>query len=288
MRGHLDPLFPILTCARCLVPAIGAVVVALLPKRRPEWRQARRPARSSSPPAAMSLWLLAVVRHSGDAGFQFVSKHPWIEPWGIRWHLGVDGISLFLVRAHRVLFPLAMLGVDPHHDEKRYIGVDAAARGRGDGQLRQPRPVPVLRVLRDRARADVLPHRRLGLRRTGSTRRTKFFLYTMFGLGVHAGRHHRHRRSSPRASVGHTHLRPGRASRQGRSSPPSTGRWLFFAFAIAFAVKVPIFPLHTWLPDAHTQAPTAGSVILAGVMLKLGTYGLLRFGFYLFPEASRY
>jgi NADH-quinone oxidoreductase subunit M len=61
---------------------------------------------------------------------------------------------------------------------------------------------------------------------------------------------------------------------------------LFFAFAIAFAVKVPVFPLHTWLPDAHTQAPTAGSVVLAGVMLKLGTYGFLRFGLYLFPEAS--
>jgi NADH-quinone oxidoreductase subunit M len=66
----------------------------------------------------------------------------------------------------------------------------------------------------------------------------------------------------------------------------STGRWLFFAFAIAFAVKVPLFPLHTWLPDAHTQAPTGGSVILAGVLLKLGTYGLLRFGVYLFPEAA--
>ena len=68
--------------------------------------------------------------------------------------------------------------------------------------------------------------------------------------------------------------------------PLATGRWLFFAFAIAFAVKVPIFPLHTWLPDAHTQAPTAGSVILAGVLLKLGTYGLVRFGLYLFPEAA--
>ena len=68
----------------------------------------------------------------------------------------------------------------------------------------------------------------------------------------------------------------------------STGRWLFFGFAVAFAVKVPIFPLHTWLPDAHTQAPTAGSVVLAGVMLKLGTYGLLRFGLYLFPEAAHW
>jgi NADH-quinone oxidoreductase subunit M len=67
-----------------------------------------------------------------------------------------------------------------------------------------------------------------------------------------------------------------------------TARWLFLAFAVAFAVKVPMFPLHTWLPDAHTQAPTAGSVVLAGVMLKLGTYGLLRFCIGLFPEASHY
>ena len=63
-------------------------------------------------------------------------------------------------------------------------------------------------------------------------------------------------------------------------------RWVFLAFAIAFAVKVPLVPLHTWLPDAHTQAPTAGSVILAGVMLKLGTYGFVRLGLYLLPEAA--
>jgi NADH-quinone oxidoreductase subunit M len=66
----------------------------------------------------------------------------------------------------------------------------------------------------------------------------------------------------------------------------STARWLFAAFAISFAIKVPIWPLHTWLPDAHTEAPTAGSVILAGVLLKLGTYGFLRFGLYLFPKVS--
>src|SRR4029453_138029 len=66
----------------------------------------------------------------------------------------------------------------------------------------------------------------------------------------------------------------------------SAVRWIFLAFAVAFAGKGPLFPLHTWLPDAHTQAPTAGSVILAGVMLKLGTYGFVRFGLYLFPAAS--
>jgi NADH-quinone oxidoreductase subunit M len=67
----------------------------------------------------------------------------------------------------------------------------------------------------------------------------------------------------------------------------TTARWLFLAFAVAFAVKVPLFPLHTWLPDAHTEAPTAGSVILAGVLLKMGTYGLLRFDLGLFPNAAK-
>ena len=74
------------------------------------------------------------------------------------------------------------------------------------------------------------------------------------------------------------------AERQALST--NTARLCFLAFALAFVIKVPVFPVHTWLPDAHTQAPTAGSVVLAAVMLKLGTYGLLRFGLYLFPEAS--
>ena len=75
---------------------------------------------------------------------------------------------------------------------------------------------------------------------------------------------------------------------QGRTLGGATEFWLFLAFAIAFLVKTPVFPFHTWLPDAHTEAPTAGSVILAGVLLKMGTYGLLRFNFALFPTASRY
>ena len=70
--------------------------------------------------------------------------------------------------------------------------------------------------------------------------------------------------------------------------PRHTQVWLFLAFALAFAIKVPLFPFHTWLPDAHVEAPTAGSVILAGVLLKMGTYGLLRFAFPLFPDAAVY
>jgi NADH-quinone oxidoreductase subunit M len=74
--------------------------------------------------------------------------------------------------------------------------------------------------------------------------------------------------------------------RRSLSVTPEAGRWLFLAFALAFAVKVPMFPLHTWLPDAHTEAPTAGSVILAGVLLKMGTFGFFRYAFPLFPEAA--
>ena len=70
------------------------------------------------------------------------------------------------------------------------------------------------------------------------------------------------------------------------TSPPARRLWLFLAFALAFAIKVPMFPFHTWLPDAHVEAPTAGSVILAGVLLKMGTYGFLRFAMPLFPNAA--
>jgi NADH-quinone oxidoreductase subunit M len=112
---------------------------------------------------------------------------------------------------------------------------------------------------------------------------TKFFLYTMFGsafmlVGIIATA------VLARRDLGYLTFDLIDIA-ENSSFAVSTGRWLFLAFAIAFAVKVPIFPLHTWLPDAHTQAPTGGSVILAGVLLKLGTYGFLRFGLYLFPEA---
>ena len=117
---------------------------------------------------------------------------------------------------------------------------------------------------------------------------TKFFLFTMLGSAFMLVGDHRDGGAPPARA---------RAARSRSTSSPSprtpasrraAARWLFVAFAIAFAVKVPLFPVHTWLPDAHTDAPTAGSVILAGVMLKLGTYGFIRYGLYLFPEATVY
>ena len=110
--------FPILT-ALVLVPVAGALAVAVASRRRPEIVKLIG-LLASVFTAALSVWLL-VEFDSGDGGYQFVSKHAWIEDWGISWHLGVDGISLLLVVLTGVLFPLAILGTDPHHDEKAYL-----------------------------------------------------------------------------------------------------------------------------------------------------------------------
>jgi NADH-quinone oxidoreductase subunit M len=114
---------------------------------------------------------------------------------------------------------------------------------------------------------------------------TKFFVYTMFGsalmlVGILATAF------LTAAETGNPVTFDLVTLAETQALATNTARWIFLSFAVAFAVKVPLFPVHTWLPDAHTNAPTAGSVILAGVMLKLGTYGFLRFGIYLFPEAA--
>ena len=223
-----------------------------------------------------------------DAGFQFVSKHPWIEQWGISWHLGVDGISLFLVVLTGVLFPLAILGIDPHND-------DPPRTSRTSPGCCCSRPG----VMGSFVSLDlflffvffeiVLVPMYFLIGGWGYEGRvyaaTKFFLYTMIGSAFMLVSIIATVFIASRNGVGHVTFDLVEIAEHADFAA-STGRWLFFGFAVAFAVKVPIFPLHTWLPDAHTQAPTAGSVVLAGVMLKLGTYGLLRFGLYLFPEAA--
>ncbi|MEY3492861.1 MAG: NADH-quinone oxidoreductase subunit, partial [Actinomycetota bacterium] len=110
--------FPVLT-ALVLVPLIGAVLTALGSRHRPEITKLVALV-SSVATAGMSLWLLAEF-DSHEGGFQLVSQHSWIDSWGIGWHLGVDGISLFLVVLTGVLFPLVIVGCDPHHDEKPYL-----------------------------------------------------------------------------------------------------------------------------------------------------------------------
>ena len=272
--------FPILT-AIVLVPIVGALLVVLMPKSRPEYPKMLA-LLSSAGTAALTIWLMSSFE-TGDAGFQFVSKHLWIEPWGISWHLGVDGISLFLVVLTGLLFPLVIVGIDPHHYDKAYFAWLLMLQAGVMGSFLSL-DLFVFFIFFE----IVLVPMYFLIGGWGYENRvyaaTKFFLYTMLGsafmlVGLIATV------ALASKDLGKTTFDLVEIA-EGANFAASTGRWLFFAFAIAFAVKVPIFPLHTWLPDAHTQAPTAGSVVLAGVMLKLGTYGFLRFGLYLFPEAS--
>ena len=267
-----------------IVPGVGAALIGLLSSRRPDVvRQVA--VLISATVGALSLFVLADFKR-GEAGFQFVENHPWVRDFGISWHLGVDGISLFLVVLTGLLFPLAMLAVKPEHDDKSYFAwlllLQAGCMG-----VFVSLDLFVFFVFFE----IVLVPMYFLIGGWGHGNRvyaaTKFFVYTMAGsalmlVGILALVSLSARSTGQPITFDLVKL--GEA--QGLATV--TARWIFLSFALAFAIKVPIFPLHTWLPDAHTEAPTAGSVILAGVMLKLGTYGFLRFGLYLFPEASRY
>jgi NADH-quinone oxidoreductase subunit M len=273
--------FPILT-ALIVVPAVGAILTLLVSKRRPEVVKLVA-LLASVVTGALSVWLLASFE-TGEGGFQFVSRHPWIEPWGISWHVGVDGISLPLVVLTGVLFPLSILGADAHHNYKPYLAWLLLLEAGVIGSFLSLDLFVFFLFFE-----IVLVPMYFLIGGWGYENRvyaaTKFFLFTMAGsafmlVGIVATAFIARDNGVGEITFDLVTL----AERA--DFPLATGRWLFFAFAIAFAVKVPVFPLHTWLPDAHTQAPTAGSVILAGVLLKLGTYGLVRFGLYLFPEAA--
>ena len=272
--------FPILS-ALILLPILGAVLITIVSNKYLELVKLIAMLFSVGV-GGMSIWLLASF-HSHDSGFQFVSQHEWVTSWGISWHLGVDGISLFLVVLTGILFPLVILGVDPHHDHKRYLAWLLLLEAGVMGSF-----LSLDLFLFFIFFEIVLVPMYFLIGGWGYDKRvyaaTKFFLYTMLGsafmlVGIIATA------VIARHDIGYLTFDLVTLAEHA-SFATNTGRWLFVSFAIAFAVKVPIFPLHTWLPDAHTQAPTGGSVILAGVLLKMGTYGFLRFGLYLFPAAA--
>ena len=272
--------FPILNYL-ILLPAIGAVVVALLPKSRVELA---RPvgALFSSAAGAMAIYMMVKFdRH--DGGFQFESVQSWIPDLGITWHVGVDGISLWLVVLTGLITPIVLLGVDPHHDPKPYTAWLLLLQAGSFGAflaldlflffvMFEIVLVPMYMLIGGWGYDD---------RRYAAT---KFFLYTMAGSALMLVAIISVATLSATGDLPLTFDLVDLADRQALAT--NTARLCFAAFALAFLIKVPVVPVHTWLPDAHTQAPTAGSVVLAAVMLKLGTYGLLRFGLYLFPEAS--
>ena len=271
---------PLLTLL-VVLPLVGAVMVSLMNKAQAE--QIKLVALVFSlVTGALSVFMLAKFP-SGQAGFQFVSQQSWVSEWGISWHLGVDGISLFLVVLTGVLFPLVIIGIDPHHDQKPYLAWMLLLEAGVMGSF-----LSLDLFLFFVFFEIVLVPMYFLIGNWGYERRvyaaTKFFIYTMAGsafmlVGIVATAF------LARRDIGYLTFNLVEIAEKSNFAT-GTGRWLFVAFMIAFAVKVPLFPLHTWLPDAHTQAPTGGSVILAGVLLKMGTYGMLRFGVYLFPEAT--
>ena len=282
---YSHPSFGVAISVMVLVPAVGALVLLAIPRTRPDLFKLAA-LLASTVPAALAVWMLTEFE-TGMAGvFQFWERYIWIERLDISWHVGVDGLSLFLVVMTALIFPLAIVGVDAEHSPKPYYAWMLVLE---TGCLGTFVALDLLMFFVFFEIVLVPMYFLIG--GWGHGRRayaaTKFFLFTMFGsalmLVAIAALAFLHASSY---GTGVTFDLVTIAENQVLAT--TTARWLFLAFALAFAVKVPLFPVHTWLPDAHTNAPTAGSVILAAVMLKLGTYGLVRFGLYLFPEASVY
>ena len=226
----------------------------------------------------------------GLAAFRFAENYPWIAAIGARYHLGVDGISLWLVLLTTLLMPIAVLS-SWTAVQKRQLTYYVLMLLLESAMIGVFVSVDLL-LFYLFFEASLIPMFFLigiwgGERRIYAA--VKFFIYTAVGsllmlVGIIA-LYFIHQTATGIGTFDYAVL--SETLRTQALISPRAEFWLFLAFALAFCIKVPLWPLHTWLPDAHTEAPTAGSVILAGVLLKMGTYGLLRFNFGLFPNASR-
>jgi NADH-quinone oxidoreductase subunit M len=232
------------------------------------------------------LFTLNLQGQSGPTGKWLLAEdHLWIESLGIHYSLGLDGISLMLVLLTAFLTVLCILvswkeittGVGTFHFftllmETSIMGVFLATDLFLFYLFWEIQIIPMFFLI------GIWGHEE----RVYAT--VKFILFTLAGslfmLMALIGLYLVHGRQTGQYTFSLYHLTQ-------TALGPSTEFWLYAAFLLAFAIKIPVFPVHTWLPDAHTQAPTAGSVILAGLLLKTGAYALLRFGFPLFPVAAR-
>ena len=263
-----------------LLPVLGAVVVGVTPRARKELHLPLGIAISVLP-LALALYVFSVFEPV--PGYQFTEFQIWYEPWGIAWSLGIDGISMPMVLLTTILVPIALAASTAITDRAKQFVVYTLLLEAGMIGVFLSLDLFLFFVFFE---AILVPmYFIIGI--WGSDRRIyaamKFFIYTAFGSALMlagiialAITHGQQFGSVTFALSDLMNLDLGLGAE----------RWLFAVFALAFAIKVPLFPLHTWLPDAHTEAPTAGSVLLAGVLLKLGTYGLLRYNLALFPEAS--
>ncbi|SFU04147.1 NADH-quinone oxidoreductase subunit M [Mesorhizobium sp. YR577] len=271
--------WPILSTVTFL-PLVGAFLILLI---RDDNDSARRNIRNVALLTTVFTFLLSIFIWAGfdnaNPGFQMVEKSAWLDS-GISYHMGVDGISMLFVILTTFLMPLCILASWQaiEHRVKEYmiafliletlmIGVFCAL------------DIVLFYVFFE---AGLIPMFIIigvwgGKRRVYAS--FKFFLYTLLGsvlmlLAIMAMFWQAGTTDIPTLL---TH-----------SFPAHMQTWLWLAFFASFAVKMPMWPVHTWLPDAHVEAPTAGSVILAGILLKMGGYGFLRFSLPMFPEASLY
>ena len=266
--------FPVLALM-VLVPTLAAIVVALIPKSRSELVFPMALLLSFLPQALVGyvVWEF----ETGAPGYQFTQQVLWYEPWGVSWNVGVDGISLLLLALTAVLFPLSIAASKSiEKNQKMYM---VAMLLLETGMLGVFVALDLILFFVFFEITLVPMYLLIGIWGSGNRvyAAVKFFLYTALGsalmltgiiwLGVLTG------------TFDFTQILDA-------SLTANQQAWLFLGFGVAFAVKVPIFPFHTWLPDAHTEAPTAASVLLAGVLLKLGTYGFIRFNLTLFPDAA--
>src|SRR5665213_4031591 len=277
--------------ALLIIPLVGALLVGA----HGATRSSRAEADANAGPARqIAFWTLTIEFvvscglwwsfKIGMPGWQAGVDYAWIPAWGARFSVGIDGISLMLVLLTTLTMPLSILGGWTAIKSKihAYLAVLLVLTTAMLGVF----------VARDLFFFYVMWEMMLipmyliigiwgGQRRIYAS--LKFFIYTTLGsllmlvAVIYLGVHNRD------AVTGIPNFSLDAIIASG-SLTPKASLWLFGGFFIAFAIKVPMFPFHTWLPDAHTEAPTAGSVILAGVLLKMGTYGFIRFSLPLLPS----
>ena len=270
--------WPILSIVTFL-PLVGAAFILLV---RGEEATVAQNAR------AVALWtslvtfavslVLWIEFDAGQAGFQFVERADWLPEWGIAYHMGVDGISMPFVLLSTLLIPICVLASWDaiEHRVREYMVAFLVMETMMIGAF-SALDLVLFYIFFE---GTLIPMFLIigvwgGARRVYSA--FKFFLYTLTGSVLML------------LAILFMYFDAGTSDIPGLMAhgfDPRWQTWLWLAFFASFAVKVPMWPVHTWLPDAHVEAPTAGSVLLAGVLLKFGGYGFLRFSVPMFPDAS--
>lgn len=288
---------PILSLVLWL-PALGAIALLAVPRNGADELARRLSLAVASLTFLISLALPFGFQSSAGAALQFAEQIPWLPSWGISYSLGLDGVSLWLIILTTFLHPLVVLSTwDSVHKDVRNFQILLQLLTTAMLGVFMAQDLLLFYIFWE---FTLIPMVFLigiwgGANRLYAAR--KFFLYTFAGsvlmLLAIIGLFVLNREAVVATQPGYVGtLNVGEISANLQSGllqlDPNLERLLFMAFFLAFAIKVPLWPFHTWLPDAHVEAPTAGSVVLAGVLLKLGAYGMIRFCLGFFPDAANW